>query len=68
MWKIWFKSYFNGRYLGRSVSTIYTLKYNEAVKEARRLYRDHGGYHYEWVVSMTDPWPEGATMSVKEVD
>ena len=56
MWKIWFKVYYNGRYIGQSVSTIYALKKSELEKEARRMYRDHAGCHYEWVVAMENPF------------
>ena len=60
-WRIWFKTFLDGRFIGSGVTTTdYKYKAN-AVRRAKQLfgndiYGHRGVLHREWIVSKTNPF------------
>lgn len=56
MYRYWFRLYENGVLVSEGVSAkTYTRKGN-ATRAAKSFFRDHDQFHYEWIVSVDNPW------------
>lgn len=60
-WKIWFKLYLSGTFVGSGVyHRVYAHK-SSATRRARKMYDvDRGHIKYIWFVSKVNPWEEEA--------
>lgn len=72
-WKIWFRIYEEGKLTGCGASIREYKHKSSATRRAKQLYGGKPGTHtnafisIEWVVSQTNPWPDGVFTNNYEI-
>lgn len=56
MYRIWWKTYLDGKWVGAAMSFKSYVRKGNAERAARKMLVDHGAVAYTWWVSPTNPW------------